>query len=130
MIVDSSALIAILREEPGRERLRDRMVYTTSKVRLGSANYVEASIVVDAWRDTALSRKLDDLIEEFQIDIIPFTAEHARMARDAYRDYGKGSGHPAKLNFGDAMAYAVARSEREPLLFVGDDFTHTDVEAA
>lgn len=61
---------------------------------------------------------------------MPFTAEQARIAREAYRDYGKGNGHPAKLNFADCMAYAPARSEREPLLYVGQDFSHTDVQAA
>ena len=70
------------------------------------------------------------MIEDFEIEIVPFTAEHAKIAREAYRDYGKGSGHPAKLNFGDVMAYALARSEREPLLYVGNDFIHTDIESA
>jgi ribonuclease VapC len=70
------------------------------------------------------------MVQKFEIEIVPFTAEHAAIARQAYRDFGKGSGHPAKLNFGDCMAYALARSERQPLLFVGNDFSHTDIEAA
>jgi ribonuclease VapC len=130
VIVDSSAFVALLYKEAGFERLLEAMLRSKGAIRVASPNLVETTIVVDGRRDPTLARKFDDLIDEFEIEIIPFTAEHARMARDAYRDYGKGSGHPARLNFGDAMAYAVARSEREPLLFVGDDFTHTDIEAA
>ena len=130
MIVDSSALIAILLREPGCERLRERLLYAEGAVRLASPNYLETSIVVDGWRDPAARRKFDDLIEEFAIEIVSFTPEHARIAREAYRDFGKGSGHPARLNFGDSIAYALASSEREPLLFVGDDFPHTDIEPA
>jgi len=129
VIVDSSALIAILRAESGFERLREFLLFAR-EVRLASPNYLETSIVVDAWRDPAASRKLDDMIEEYEIEIVPFTAEHARIAREAYRDFGKGSGHPAKLNFGDSIAYALARNEREPLLYVGNDFVHTDIESA
>ena len=98
--------------------------------RMASANYLEAAIVVDGKRSAIGSRALDDAIEKFRIEIVPFTAEHACIARQAYRDFGKGSGHPAKLNYGDSIAYALARSERQPLLFVGDDFTHTDIEPA
>jgi len=130
MIVDSSAIIAILREEPERERLRETMLFAREPLRMASGNYLESSIVVDAWRDAKASRKLDDLIAELAIEVTAFTPEHARIAREAYRDYGKGSGHPARLNFGDCMAYALARAERAPLLFVGDDFSHTDIEPA
>ncbi|MBW8754715.1 MAG: type II toxin-antitoxin system VapC family toxin [Sphingomonadales bacterium] len=130
MIVDSSALIAILKREPGCDQLRERLLFAKGGVRLASPSYLEASIVVDGWRDATLSGKFDDLIQEFEIEIVPFTADHAHVAREAYRDFGKGSGHPAKLNFGDSIAYALARSERAPLLFVGDDFPHTDIEPA
>jgi ribonuclease VapC len=130
VIVDSSALVAILREEPGYERLRDVLVWSSGPNRLPSANYLETAIVIDARRDPLASRKLDDLLAEFEIEIVSFTADHARLAREAYRDFGKGSGHPARLNFGDCIAYALAKAERAPLLFVGDDFSHTDAEAA
>jgi ribonuclease VapC len=73
---------------------------------------------------------LDEVIEEFQIRIEPVTVEQARIARQAYRDYGKGSGHPANLNFGDCFSYALARDKREPILFKGDDFGHTDLRSA
>ena len=130
MIVDSSALVAIIHGEPGYERLQRQMVFAAKPPRMSSVNFLETAIVIDGKRDPKASRKLDDLIKELEIELIDFTPEHARLARAAYRDFGKGSGHPAKLNFGDCMAYALAQSEREPLLYVGDDFTHTDLEAA
>ena len=130
MIVDSSALVAIIHGEPGYERLQRQMVFAAKPPRMSSVNFLETAIVIDGKRDPKASRKLDDLIKELEIELVDFTPEHARLARAAYRDFGKGSGHPAKLNFGDCMAYALAQSEREPLLYVGDDFAHTDLEAA
>jgi len=130
MIVDSSALIALLEKEPDFEDLLGKLMRAEAPLRMASASFLETAIVIDSRRSPEGSRTLDDLIAEFEIEIVPFTAEHARIAREAYRDFGKGSGHPAKLNFGDAMAYALARSEREPLLFVGNDFSHTDIDAA
>ena len=130
MIVDSSALVAILREEPEREVLREKLLFAEKAPRMASVNFLETAIVIDAKRDAVTSRRLDDLIEKFGIEIVSVTPEHARIARDAYRDFGRGSGHPAKLNFGDSIAYALARSESEPLLFVGNDFIHTNIDAA
>ncbi len=129
MILDSSAVIAILRAEP------DLMLYTTAIEaanvrRISAATYVEASIVVDSWRSPVSSRRLDDLLRESQVVIEPVTEQQARIAREAYRDFGKGSGHAAKLNFGDCFAYALAKDRNEPLLFKGDDFKHTDVKRA
>ena len=66
----------------------------------------------------------------FGIEVVPVTDEQARIARQAYRDYGRGSGHPANLNFGDCFSYALAAERREPLLYVGDDFGHTDIRSA
>ena len=86
--------------------------------------------MIDSARDPIASRTLDDLIDNFKIVVEPFTAEQAQIARQAYRDYGKGSGHRAQLNFGDCFSYALARVKREPLLFKGDDFVHTDVRPA
>jgi len=77
-----------------------------------------------------LGARFEEILEETGIAIEPFTEEQARIARQAYRDYGKGSGHRAQLNFGDCFSYALARVKREPLLFKGDDFVHTDVRAA
>lgn len=130
MIVDASALIAFLRREAEYDKVRDALANTIEPIRISSCTYLETAIVVDAKRNPVSSRELDKLIETLEIEIAPFTAEQARIAREAYRDYGKGSGHPAKLNFGDCMAYALAHSAREPLLFVGNDFSHTDIEPA
>lgn len=124
--MDSSALVAILKREPERQRFSE-VLKDGSEKRISAATYFETSIVIDSARDPIASRTLDDLIENFQIAIEPFTEEQARVARQAYRDYGKGSGHRAQLNFGDCFSYALARVKREPLLFKGDDFVHTDV---
>lgn len=97
---------------------------------MSAANFLEAAIVVDAKRRPVASRRLDDLLEELDVVIEPVTEEQARIARAAYRDYGRGSGHPARLNFGDCFAYALARATGEPLLFKGDDFIHTDITSA
>ena len=129
MIVDSSAIVAILRREPERQRFSEALKDASEK-RISAATYFEASIVIDSARDPIASRTLDDLIDNFKIVVEPFTAEQAQIARQAYRDYGKGSGHRAQLNFGDCFSYALARVKREPLLFKGDDFVHTDVRPA
>jgi len=86
--------------------------------------------VIDARKVPALSNQIEEIIERYDIDIEYVTAEQARIARQAYRDFGKGSGSPAQLNFGDCFSYALARVKREPLLFKGDDFVHTDVRPA
>jgi len=86
--------------------------------------------VVDRLREPVLSRLLDTLLTELRVEIVPVDLDQARTARGAYRDFGKGSGHPAGLNFGDCFSYALARETDEPLLFVGDDFGHTDVRLA
>ena len=95
---------------------------------VSAATWLETSIVIDAKREPALSRRWDDLAQQLQLLVVDVTERQARIARDAYRDFGKGSGHPAGLNFGDCFAYALARERRLPLLAVGDDFRHTDIE--
>jgi ribonuclease VapC len=129
VIVDTSALIAILREEPDAEVFRTALA-ESADTRLSAANYLETAIVVDANRDPVLSGRLDDLIREATLIVEPVTEQHARIARHAYRDFGKGSGHPAGLNFGDCFAYALARVTNDELLFKGGDFGHTDVRSA
>jgi ribonuclease VapC len=129
MIIDSSALIAILRDEPGANVCAIAIEKNVNR-RLSAANFVETALVIDGSRDPIASRRFDDLIREAQIVIEPVTEAQARIAREAYRDFGKGSGHPAKLNFGDCFAYALARTTGEPLLFKGDDFNHTDIVPA
>jgi ribonuclease VapC len=129
MILDTSAIIAIVRKEPDHARFRATAEGEDIK-RISAATYFEAAIVIDGNRDPILSRELDDLFEILGIVIEPVTERQARIAREAYRDYGKGSGHAAGLNFGDCFAYALARDTGEPLLFKGDDFRQTDVKPA
>lgn len=98
---------------------------------MSAANLVEVAIVVERRLGTTAVRRMDVLLEQvWGVQIEPVSVEHARIARAAYRDFGKGSGHPAQLNFGDCFAYALAIETDQPLLFVGDDFTHTDVRVA
>ncbi len=129
MIVDSSALVAILKKESNWLDLL-KILDSADQVRLSAASYLETSIVLDTEHDPILSAGLDDLIAEAHIVIEPVTAEQARITRAAYRDYGRGSGHRANLNFGDCFSYALARVQREPILFKGDDFIHTDLRPA
>ena len=129
MIVDSSALVAILRNEP--EAASYARAIETSRVRRVSAvNYVEAAIVIDLSRDPVASRRFDELFRVAELAIEPVDEVQAKLAREAYRDFGRGSGHKAGLNFGDCFAYALAQSTGEPLLFKGDDFAATDVASA
>ena len=126
MIVDTSALVSILNLEP--DGLAYEAALETSPVnRISAATYLEVSIVIDRARDPLVSRRLDEILAEGAFVIEPVTETQARIAREAYRDFGKGSGHRAGLNFGDCFAYALARDLNEPLLFNGDDFRHTDI---
>ncbi len=129
MIVDTSALLAILRDEPEAAACA-RAIESAPSRRISAANFLEAAIVIDGSRDAIASRRFDDLMREARLLIEPVTEAQARTAREAYRDFGKGSGHPARLNFGDCFAYALAKATGEPLLFKGQDFTHTDLAAA
>jgi ribonuclease VapC len=126
MIIDSSALIAILRDEP-EAPFCAMAIENADQRRVSAANFLEAAVVIDGSRDPIASRRFDDLVKEAYLIIEPVTEAQARVAREAYRDFGKGSGHPAQLNFGDCFAYALAKVTGEPLLFKGDDFTHTDI---
>lgn len=128
MIVDTSAIIAILRGETDAPMMA-RALQASPVRRISAASYVEAAIVTDGNREPVLSRRFDDLLRDAKIDIEPITVEQARIAREAYRDFGKGR-HRAGLNFGDCFAYALAKATGEPLLFKGDDFRHTDIEVA
>jgi ribonuclease VapC len=128
MVIDSSAVVAILLREP--EALRFAREIAKSSIRLMSAaNLFEACIVVDNLVDLRTSRRLDAFIERARIDIEPVSEHQVRIARQAYIDFGKGN-HPAGLNFGDCFAYALAKATGEPLLFKGDDFSKTDVTPA
>ncbi len=130
--VDTSAFIAVLRNEPEARRYAQAML-TARGVLVSAATYVETGIVADA--ATPAHGKpavnpadgFDELLREVNAEIVPVNAEMARLARIAYRRYGRGSGHPAKLNYGDCFSYALATLRGTPLLFKGSDFIHTDV---
>lgn len=126
MILDSSAVVAILRGEPEADEF-EQILEAVQGCRISAVNYVETACVVDSIRNPVASARLDDFLTEARCTIESVTEEQARLARQAYRDYGKGSGHPAGLNLGDCFAYALARARREPLLFKGQDFIHTDI---
>ena len=125
MILDTSALVAILEGEHEAERLIAALE-TRDSVRISAATLVEAGIVVETRRGESGGRELDLLLQRLRAEVVSVTAEHAELARDAYRRFGKGQ-HRAALNFGDCFAYALASAMGEPLLFVGGDFAKTDV---
>jgi ribonuclease VapC len=127
VIIDTSALIAILHDEPDAAAFA-KAIQLAENRRISSVNYVEAGAVVDRRGDAIAQRRLDELLREAEITIEPTSENQARIARAAYRDFGKGSGHPAQLSLGDCFAYALAKARREPLLFKGKDFALTDVQ--
>ena len=124
MIVDSSALVAVLKAEDEMEEFTELIGTTPSK--LSAAAFLECSIVLGPH----LHRRLDEFVREASMQVIPFDNEQAEIARAAHVRYGKKSSSRAQLNFGDCMVYALAKVMDEPLLFKGDDFTHTDITPA
>lgn len=129
MIADSSAIIAILRDEDDAA-VYARAIAAADVCRISAASYLECGIVLDSQHDPVVSRALDELIEEASISVEPVTERQARLARQAYADFGRGRGHPAGLNFGDCLSYALALDLREPLLWKGNDFGHTGITSA
>lgn len=129
MIIDTSALIALLKDEPTADGILVA-IRGADELAISAGTLLEASIVADGTRDPVCSARFDALIEAIGPTVVPVTADHVRIARQAYRDYGRGSGHAAALNLGDCFSYALATERREPLLYVGDDFAHTDIEPA
>lgn len=129
MIVDSSALIALLMGEPESEAIADALD-RADHVAISAATLVEAAVAADGTRDPVRSARFDAIIDALSPEVVPLTAEQAAIARQAYRDYGRGSGHPARLNLGDCFSYALAKHRREPLLYIGDDLARTDLRSA
>ena len=128
MVVDTSALVAILKREDGWERLIDALADAATR-RISSATLVEVGIVVHAMYGDHGERELDLLLSRARIETVAFSEEQSEIARSAFRRFGKGR-HPAALNFGDCFSYALAATLDEPLLFVGNDFARTDVRSA
>jgi ribonuclease VapC len=125
MVLDTSAVIAILQNEPGSDHLVKAME-SAGTLRISAASAVEAGIIMLTRYGEEGELELDLLLHRLGITVVPVTESLAAMARHAYRKFGKGR-HPARLNFGDCFAYALAVSLNEPLLFTGDDFSKTDV---
>jgi ribonuclease VapC len=125
VIVDTSALVTIALNQPGTDDLLGALA--SASPRISAGNLLEAYIVIDRRQSAPAMAILEQLLEQFDLIVEPVTEAQVEIARDAYRRYGKGSGHPARLNYGDCFAYALARNLGEPLLFVGNDFAHTDI---
>jgi ribonuclease VapC len=128
VIVDSSALMAVIFNEPEESQFAAVLV-DAPVLRMSVANWVEAAIVVDSRKDPRAKARFEDLRKMLQIELVPVTVDMAYRSRVAYADYGKGN-HPARLNYGDCFAYALAKETGEPLLFKGTDFAQTDIEPA
>ena len=125
MIVDTSALMAILKREPEADGFSRIIVDEPASI--SAATLSEAYIVAGGQVGARGLREVDSLIRGARIGVVPVDESQARLVGDAYLRYGRGSGHPARLNYGDCFSYALAISRDEPLLFKGDDFIHTDV---
>ena len=128
MIVDSSAIVAIVFREPGFEAVVERLASAESAA-AGAPTLAETGIVLSARLKRDARGLLERLLQEFGIQSVPFSEEHWRAAHDAFLRFGKGR-HPARLNFGDCLSYATAKLADQPLLFVGGDFAKTDIAAA
>jgi ribonuclease VapC len=128
MVIDSSALLAILFDE-AEQRLFNEKIEADAVRFVSAASYLEVAIIIDDRLGYEGARDLTLFIAEAEIEIIPVTLEQAEIAREAYRNYGRGN-HPARLNYGDCFAYALAKATQQALLFKGDDFAKTDIATA
>lgn len=132
MIIDTSAIVAIVRDEPDQQVFMARLMRahaTNEPMRMSAATLVELMIVIDRFKDQRSSQILDLVLDELQLDIVPVDTALPALARSANRRFGKGN-HPARLNFGDCFAYALASQLDEPLLYKGTDFARTDIRSA
>lgn len=128
MIVDTSAIIAVLAGESDARQFAEAI--NRGQPKMSAATYLECSIVLDRKGPPEASRRFDAWFRSLGIEIVPVTVEQAIIARAAYRDFGRGSGHRAGLNFGDCFSYALAAESGESLLWKGDDFGHTGIPSA
>lgn len=128
MIIDTSAILAVLLGEPDAGRYEDAIAAAWPR-RMSVVALLEAAMVVESRGGASAGQELDMLLEKSAVELVPVTPEHANAARRAWRRFGKGN-HPAGLNFGDCFAYALAKTAGEPLLFKGEDFAQTDIEVA
>lgn len=127
--MDTSALVAILFKEPERVHFLDTLS-TADRRRISAPNWLETWVVVDRRGNIHASSRIDTIKRMLSIEVVPFSPDLVPLARAAFQQYGRGSKHPPKLNYGDCMAYALAKATGEPLLFKGGDFIHTDIPSA
>ena len=128
MVVDTSALLAIFLAEPERRQFLDAITQGDTRY-ISAANVLETGIVLEARRGESAGREFDLFLHHARLEVVPVDSDQIEIARVAWRKYGKGR-HPAGLNFGDCFAYALAKVLDQPILFKGDDFTHTDISPA
>ena len=128
MVVDSSAVLAVLFKEPEHDVFAAALAAASTRL-MSSFNVLEAAVVVFSRKGPPGAREFDLFLHRGEVEVVPFTSDHLRLAREAYERYGKGR-HPAGLNLGDCCAYALARHTGEPLLFKGPDFRRTDIVPA
>ncbi len=128
MVVDSSALVELILRRPENQRVRATLEFA-SVVRIGAPTLVECAIVLRNKLGRDPNPEIELFLRAFDVEVIPFTEDHATEAHRAFAAYGRGR-HPAALNFGDCLTYAVASKSAEPLLFVGEDFRRTDIAEA
>ena len=129
MIIDTSAIMAFLLNEPEKGPVTHAMV-RAAELAMSAGSWLELGAVLTRCGDAEMARDAERLFAELRIQIVPITVEQAALGREAYRRYGRGTNHPAGLNFGDCFAYALAKETGRPLLFKGDDFPHTDIMSA
>ncbi len=129
IVVDTSAIIAILYSEPGASALAERLM-ASGRALIGAPTLFEVRMVMGGRQQQEGIADADSLLTQAGIETVSWTAELADLATQAFMRFGKGQGHPAQLNFGDCMAYALAKAHDAPLLYVGDDFARTDISSA
>ena len=129
MVIDTYALIALLQAEPETPRFVEAIAAANRRL-VAAPSYLETAIVMVSRSGPEAKEKVDRLMVELGIEIVPFTRDQAILAVSAYEQFGKGTGHAAGLNFGDCFSYALAKHTGEPILFKGNDFSHTDLAVA
>jgi ribonuclease VapC len=129
LIVDTSALLAVMLEEDDSDRFLDAITFAES-ASISAVSHFEAAMIIERRSDGVASKRFDDIERLMKLRVVEFTPTQALLARQAWRRFGKGSDNPAQLNYGDCMVYALAKDTGQPLLFKGNDFSQTDIEPA
>ena len=129
MVIDTSAIVALIEAEPSADALAAAVERDDQRF-VSTVSVLEAAIVLESRRPTTARSALDRLLEAFSIEVVAFDADQLTLAREGFRRFGRGQPSMARLNFGDCCAYALAKALSEPLLFIGNDFIHTDIASA